>query len=297
MSLWTAIPRGVRDRVTGVVPGWWWVWLRQLREVELDRRWTAGQALRARYPELSAEGPGSLEAVEARVYSQNGEDGIVAWLLAQVGAPNRTFVEFGIEDGTECNTANLSRTFGWSGLLLEADTAQAERARRFYAGFPGVRVVTARVTPENIDALLREHGPGDADVLSLDIDGNDLWVWRAITAIEPRVVAIEYNSTFGPSRSVTVPYAEGFDRYREHVSGFYHGASLAALARVGGDKGYALVGCDSRGANAFFVRRGLLGATVREVDPAAAFRPLWERAHMSVEEQFAQIRHLPLVEV
>ena len=73
--------------------------------------------------------------LEARVYSQNGEDGIVAWLLAQVGAPKRTFVEFGIEDGTECNTANLSRTFGWSGLLLEADAARAGPGR---AGDNGV---------------------------------------------------------------------------------------------------------------------------------------------------------------
>jgi hypothetical protein len=296
MGLWTAIPRGVRDRVTGVVPDWWWVWLRQLREVELDRRWTAGQALSARYPELAATAP-TLNAAEARVYSQNGEDGIIAWLLAQVGAPSRTFVEFGVEDGSECNTANLSRTFGWSGLLMEADPQQAARAGAFYEGHAGVRVVTARVTPENIDSLLRDHGPAEVDLLSLDIDGNDLWVWRAITAIEPRVVAIEYNASFGPERAVTVPYKDGFDRYREHVSGFYHGASLAALAKVGADKGYALVGCDSRGGNAFFIRRELLSEAVRQVEPAEAFFPLWERAHLSVEEQLAQVRHLPLVEV
>jgi hypothetical protein len=296
VGLWTAIPRGFRDRVTGVLPGWWWVWLRQLREVELDRRWTAGQALRARYPELAAD-EGPLNRAEARVYSQNGEDGIIAWLLAQVGAPSRTFVEFGIEDGSECNTANLSRTFGWSGLLMEADPEQAERARAFYGRYRGVRVVVAHVTPENIDGLLREHAPPEVDLLSLDIDGNDLWVWRALTAIEPRVVAIEYNATFGPERSVTVPYKDGFDRYGEHASGFYHGASLAALAKVGADKGYALVGCDSRGGNAFLVRRELLSDTVREVEPADAFFPLWERAHLPLEEQERQIRHLPLVEV
>jgi hypothetical protein len=296
MGLWTAIPRGVRDRVTGVLPAAWWVWLRQLREVEVDRRWTAGQALRARYPDLAAE-PGPLNRAEARVYSQNGEDGIVAWLLAQVGAPNRTFVEFGIEDGSECNTANLSRTFGWSGLLMEADPEQAERARAFYERYPDVRVVEARVTPDNLDGLLREHGPPEVDLLSLDIDGNDLWVWRALTAVEPRVVAIEYNATFGPERSVTVPYKDGFDRYREHASGFYHGASLAALAKVGSDKGYALVGCDSRGGNAFFVKREVVSDAVREVEPAEAFFPLWERAHLSLDEQQRQISHLPVVEV
>jgi hypothetical protein len=296
VGLWTRIPRGVRDRVTGVLPDWWWIWLRQLREVELDRRWTAGQALRARYPGLAAEAT-PLHGAEARAYSQNGEDGIIAWLLDHVGAPNRTFVEFGIEDGTECNTANLARTFGWAGLMVEAETELAGRARRFYEHFPNVRIVRRRVTPENIDDLVREHGPPDVDLLSIDIDGNDLWVWRAITAIEPRVVVIEYNATFGPTRSVTVPYKETFDRYGEHGSGFYHGASLAALGKVGTDKGYALVGCESRGANAFFVRSDLLDETLTEVEPEAAFIPLWERAHLPLHQQQEQIAHLPLVEV
>ena len=296
MGLWTAIPRGVRDRVTGVLPGWWWIWLRQLREVELDRRWTGAQTLLHAYPQLAAE-PAPLNRAEARVYSQNGEDGILAWLLAQVGAPNRTFVEFGIEDGRECNTANLSRTFGWSGLLLEADASHVESARAFYDRFPGVRILRAEVTPENIDPLLREHGPPEVDLLSLDIDGNDYWVWRAITAIEPRVVAIEYNATFGAERSVTVPYRDGFDRYAEHASGFYHGASLAALAKLGDEKGYALVGCDSRGANAFFVRRSLLAEQLPEVEPHEAWFPLWERAHLTPDQQLEQIRHLPLVDV
>jgi hypothetical protein len=286
----------MRDRVAGVLPAWWWIWLRQLREVELDRRWTAGQTLLHAYPQLAAE-PAPLNRAEARVYSQNGEDGIIAWLLAQVGAPSRAFVEFGIEDGRECNTANLSRTFGWSGLLLEADAAHVGAARAFYDRFPGVRVVQAEVTPQNIDPLLREHGPPEVDVLSLDIDGNDYWVWQAITAIEPRVVAIEYNASFGPERSVTVPYQGSFDRYAEHASGFYHGASLAALAALGREKGYALVGCDSRGANAFLVRRELVREPLREVEPRDAWFPLWERAHLTAEEQWEQIRHLPLVEV
>jgi hypothetical protein len=296
VGLWTSIPRGVRDRVTGVLPEWWWVWLRQLREVEADRRWTAGQALLARYPQLAAP-VASINRHEARVYSQNGEDGIIAWLFAQVGAPRRTFVEFGIGDGSECNTANLSRTFGWIGLLMEADGRQVERARAFYERAPGVTIVHTRVTTENVDDLLSKHAPPDVDLLSLDIDGNDLWVWRAITAIEPRVVAIEYNATFGPERSVTVPYKDGFDRYREHVSGFYHGASLAALAKVGADNGYALVGCDSRGGNAFFVKRELTSDVLRSVEAREAWFPLWERAHLSLDEQWRQISHLPLVEV
>lgn len=300
MKAWTALPRGLRDRLTGVLPEWWWVWLRQLREVEADRRWNAGQTLLHAYPPLAARSV-ELNRYEARVYSQNGEDGIVARLFSLVGVTDRTFVEFGIGDGSECNTANLSITFGWRGLLMDADAAMVERARRFYASRPSrphVSVVRARVTPETIDGLLRENGiEGEIDLLSLDIDGNDLWVWRATTAIEPRVVVIEYNASFGSERSLSVPYEDGFDRYAEHASGFYHGASLAALAKAGAEKGYALVGCDSRGANAFFVRHELTGAALPAVTAAEAYFPLWERAHLSPEEQWRRISHLPFVEI
>jgi hypothetical protein len=300
MGLWTSIPRGARDRITRVLPEWWWVWLRQLREVELDRRWTAGQALLQAYPQLAAE-PAPLNRAEARVYSQNGEDGIIAWLFSQIGTTNRTFVELGIGDGSECNTANLSITFGWRGLLIEADPDQAERARRFYGSrptAPDVQVATARAEPETIDDLLRRNGIEDEiDLLSVDIDGNDYWVWEAISAIEPRLVVIEYNASFGPERSVTVPYREGFDRYREHLSGFYHGASLAALTKLGEQKGYVLVGCDSRGSNAFFVKREPAAGKLEAVEPRSAYFPVWERAHLTPEEQFAQIRHLELVEI
>jgi hypothetical protein len=300
VSLWTAIPRGVRDRMTGVVPDWWWMWVRQLREVEVDRRWTTGQLLLQAHPKLAAE-RSNLNRYEARVYSQNGEDGILAYLLSRIGAASRSFVEFGIGDGSECNTANLSLTFGWRGLLMEADPDAAEQARRFYRSrptAPDVAIVTARATPDTIDDLLRRNGmAGEVDVLSLDIDGNEYWLWQAISAIEPRVVVAEYNASFGPKRLLTVPYREDFDRYREHPSGFYHGCSLAALAKLGEAKGYVLVGCESRGANAFFVKRDAAAGKLEAVDPADAFFPLWERAHLPVEQQFAQIRHLPLVEV
>ena len=290
----------MRDRMTGVFPEWWWIWMRQLREVEVDRRWNAAQVLLQAYPQLASK-PIPLNRAEARVYSQNGEDGIVAYLFAQIGTTSRTFVEFGIGDGSECNTANLAITFGWRGLCLEADAALAERARRFYAAgspLPDVRVVTALATPDTIDELLRGNGvEGEIDLLSVDIDGNEYWLWRAISAIDPRVVVIEYNASFGPERSITVPYRERFNRYRAHRGGFYHGASLAALARLGEQKGYLLVGCDSRGANAFFVKREAAGGKLQAVAPSDAFSPLWERAHLTVEDQFAQVRHLELVEV
>jgi hypothetical protein len=302
---WTAIPRGYRTRLERLLPEWSRVWLHQLREIEVDRRFTAGQTLLHAYPDLAAQvdSQTAFNRSECRVYSQNGEDGILLYLFSRIGATDRRFVEFGIGDGSECNTANLATTFGWSGLLMEADPALVGRARAFYAGRPtlrssGVRVEHARVEPETIDELLRRYGAeGELDLLSIDIDGNDYWVWKATEAVSPRVVVIEYNASFGSTRSITVPYRRGFDRYLEHVSGFYHGASLRALTSLAQRKGYVLAGCDSRGTNAFFVREDAAAGKIEPVAVEHAFFPLYERAHLSVEQQLRTIQHLELVEV
>jgi hypothetical protein len=302
---WTAIPRGYRARLERLLPGWSRVWLHQLREIEVDRHFTAGQTLVAAYPELAArvDPQTAFNRSECRVYSQNGEDGILLYLFSRIGTTDRRFIEFGIGDGSECNTANLATAFGWRGLLMEADPDLAVRAREFFATRPtlrssGVRVEHARVEPETIDVLVRGFGiEGELDLLSIDIDGNDYWVWRATEAVSARVVVIEYNASFGPTRSVTVPYRPGFNRYVGHVSGFYHGASLRALSRLAKQKGYVLAGCDSRGTNAFFVRQDSAAGKIEPVAVEDAFFPLYERAHLTVEEQFRTIQHLELVEV
>ena len=129
-----------------------------------------------------------------------------------------------------------------------------------------------------IDDLLVEVGAdGEIDLLSIDIDGNDLWVWEAVARTSARVVVVEYNASFGPDRSVSVPYDPDFDRMARHPSGYYHGASVTALARLGARKGYVLAGCDSNGVNAFFVRGDCAPEIVPPADPAEAWRPLRER--------------------
>lgn len=302
MGLWTAVPRGVRDRVAGVLPGWWWTWLHQLREIDVDREWTGAAVLRQAYPSLAApeDGVAALRRAELRVHSQNGEDGALAWLLGRIGAVSREIVEFGVGDGSECCAANLVLTFGWSALLLDANEADARAAASRYAALASdrVRVEHALVEPHNVNELLGGKVAPVFDVLSLDIDGNDYWVLEALEAVRPRVVVVEFNASFGPERSVTIPYTPGFDRYSAHPSGFYHGASVAALARLGERKGYVLAGCDSRGVNAFLVDADAAAAAgIRGVSPAEAFAPLFERQHLSVEDQFRQIAALPLVEV
>lgn len=207
-----------------------------------------------------------------KIFSQNNEDGILLYIFSKIGVTNYRFVEFGVQEGRQCNTANLSLNFGWSGLLMDASADDVEAAKRFYRDMLGpetdrVRIIQSFVTAENInDTLVTSGTSGEIDLLSIDIDGNDYWVWKAITVVEPRVIVVEYNALFGNTRSVTIPYRPKFE-----AQGLYFGASLAALTKLAQKKGYALVGCDSNGVNAFFVRREAMQDGLSEVPIADAF--------------------------
>lgn len=196
--------------------------------------------------------PGApLTACELGVSSQNGEDGVLQALFERLGTRSRHFVEFGIGTGEQGNCVLLADSFGWAGLFVEADgdahVALAAKYRR------NPRVVTrhAVITPDNVQAEFQAAGvPRNLDVLSIDIDGNDYWVWQAITAYSPRVVVIEYNANLPLAARLVMPRDDGHAWDRSD----YFGASLGALRELGGDKGYQLVHTDSTGVNAFFVR-------------------------------------------
>lgn len=275
---------------------------RRQTEQEMGASALATLTLRQRYSGLQAS-PATLPDLgqyEARVYSQNGEDGILLYLLSQVGAIGHTFIEFGMGDGRTCNTANLSLNFGWSGLLMDGNPAHVAGAQAYYRQRLGeaagrVQIAHCLVTAENIDDALRSHGmAGPVDLLSIDIDGNDFWVWKAISAVQPRLVVVEYNASLGPTASLTIPYDPAFAARRRHPSGLYHGASLAALTKLGEDKGYRLAGCDSNGINAFFVHSDLFPADWQLVTPAQAFRPHRFRSErLSPQAQWDMISRLP----
>ena len=189
--------------------------------------------------------------------------------------PRRVFVEFGVQDYTEANTRFLLTNDQWSGLILDgsAEHIAAVRQSPIYWRH-NLKAVQAFVTRENINDLLREHGiSGEIGLLSVDIDGNDYWVWEAIDAVNPAIVVVEYNARFGPERAVTVPYDPAFVRENAHYSCIYYGASLAALVGLGRRKGYAFVGSNRAANNAFFVRRDLLPASLPERTAAEGWRP------------------------
>jgi len=199
-----------------------------------------------------------LKAQEHGVYSQRGEDGVLASIFQQIGATNRFFVEFGAKDGRALsNTANLRLHHGWQGLLMEGDPS-----------WQGEGVTHEFVTAENIDTLCERHGvPPIFDLLSIDVDGNEYWIWKGLERFTPRVVVVEYNIFFGIHVSKTVPYAPDFVWDGEST---YHGASLAALEKLGRAKGYTLVYTETWTPNAFFVRN---------VDLPASFRPVSLEEH------------------
>lgn len=257
----------------------------------------------ARYPELASglDQRTGLRRSELRVFSENGEDGILLYLFSRVGTTDRRFVEFGIGDITKCNSTNLSLSLGWSGLLIDGQPKIIEEARDFYESQAdldptNVRFAECWITPENINSLLAEQGfEGEIDLLSVDIDGNDFWVWKAIDVIDPRVVIVEYNASLGTDEELITRYEPRFDRYSLHPLGWYHSASLPAIERLGVSKGYVLVGCDSSGLNAFFVRKDVADGRFAPLSAKEAYYPHSRRLRIaSQEEQFKSLRLLPL---
>ncbi|MGO9433965.1 MAG: hypothetical protein ACLPH3_11125 [Terracidiphilus sp.] len=211
--------------------------------------------------------PKSLVKHGFKVYSQTDEDGIIQEIFRRIGIAKATFVEFGCGNGVENNTVYLLMQ-GWSGLWMDGDPLNIEAiAKPFEPFLKGgtLRLKNAMITRENINDLLAQE-PKEVDLLSIDIDMNDYWVWGAIECIQPRVVVIEYNASLRPPGALVVPYHPD----RRWTGTNFFGASLSALEKLGAAKGYALVGCGLTGVNAFFVRHDLLAE--KFVEPYTAER-------------------------
>ena len=215
----------------------------------------------------------NLNDYEFRVFSQWGEDGIIQHLVRSIDIPRKYFVEFGVQDYRECNTRFLLINNNWSGLVMDDSAENVERITRdmIYWAYD-LKSVQAFVTRDNINELLRKNGvTGEIGLLSIDIDGNDFWIWQAIDVINPIIVVIEYNHRFGQQAAVTIPYKETFDRTKTDHAPIYFGASLQALCWLAKRKGYVFVGCSSNGVNAFFVRRDKQPPNIRELSPEEGY--------------------------
>lgn len=197
-----------------------------------------------------------LEQYGYKVYSQNDEDGIIQEIFHRIGTTNRVFVEFGVQNGLESNCHYLLLR-GWKGLWLEGDP---EYVKEIHIKFQPVvqtgqlQCGCAFLTRDNINHIIEEYGiSGEIDLLSIDVDGNDYYIWEAIRIVNPRVVIIEYNGKIPPDCNWKMAYYENY----QWDGSDWHGASLKALELLGRQKGYQLVGTNISGVNAFFVRKDL----------------------------------------
>jgi hypothetical protein len=195
-----------------------------------------------------------LASKEHRVCSQNGEDGIIDYILSVIGEGGRFCVEFGF--GNQANTLNLLSNKKWSGVLIDCNPKEYVTGLSRYCDRKDVTIKLEAVTPDNINLLFKETNvPEVIDVLSIDIDGMDLHVFKALEGYKIRLLVIEYNASLGPDASITVPYIKDFNRMNFHPE--YHGASLKALTKIAESKGLKLVGVDSSGINAFYIQQDM----------------------------------------
>jgi hypothetical protein len=215
----------------------------------------------------------SLEECEFKVFSQFGDDGIIQYLIHQAGSLSKRFIEFGVGTYTECNTRFLLENNDWDGLVFDGDEEGINYIHHeSLYWLHNLTAVTAFLTCDNINTVFKQYGYSDEiGLLSIDIDGNDYWIWEKIEVVNPVIVVIEYNALFGRERAVAIPYDPSFNRYHAHYSGLYWGASLKAFCHLAKQKGYVFVGCNSAGNNAYFVRKDRLGKITPQT-PEAGFR-------------------------
>jgi hypothetical protein len=210
-----------------------------------------------------------LSEVEFQVFSQWGDDGIIQYMISKLDIPNKVFIEFGVENYRESNTRFLLINNNWSGLVIDGSKDNINYIKNDLVSWAyDLHATHSFITKENINSLLndflKKDYPKEIGILSIDIDGNDYWVWNEINVVNPIIVIAEYNAVLGKEKAWTIPYESDFYRLSKHASYQYWGASLKCFCHLAESKGYYFVGCNSNGNNAYFIRK----------DKIAQFKPL-----------------------
>jgi len=206
----------------------------------------------------------SLHELEFQIFSQFGDDGIIQWLVNKIDIPHKVFVEFGVENYKESNTRFLLINNKWKGLVMDGSEENIKFVRNDIISWAHhIHAVQCFITKDNINKVLLDFINQGYDkelgILSIDIDGNDYWVWKEISVVNPVIVIAEYNAIFGKDKPWTIPYKEDFFRLDAHSSQLYWGTSLKALCILAKEKGYEFIGCNSHGNNAYFIRKDKVG--------------------------------------
>jgi hypothetical protein len=213
-----------------------------------------------------------LQQQEWSVYSQHGEDGVIQSLLQRISVKHRYVVEFGAYDGVcMSNSRYLIENDNWNAFLIEADPRFYRGLKSLYKNHPRVKIKQGFVTEDNINKLFLEAGvPRDFEVLSIDVDGPDYYLWQALTEFEPRIVIIEYNSTIDPQTEYVIPR----DKLEEYGGTSREGASLLSFWNLAIKKGYQPVYSELSGANIFFIHNEITDEfDLNNITPETLYQP------------------------
>ena len=250
----------------------------------------------------------NINDYEFSAFSQWGEDGILNHLINNLNIKSKSFIEFGVENYLESNTRFILQNNNWSGLILDNDEKNIREIQsHYYYWKHDLKAKYAHITAENINQIIQENtSEKNLGILSIDVDGNDYWIWKNINVVDAQIVVIEYNSRFGKDKSVTIPYDPNFERKKSHPSMIYYGASLKALCKLAELKNLKLVGTNIAGNNAFFVKENLLNDQIQETTIEKCFRygkfresrdEKGELSFKSINEEIEILKKLELVEV
>ena len=219
-----------------------------------------------------------------RCYSQFEEDGILLYILAGIGMKTRRVVEIGCGTGVENMSTNLILNHGFEGYLFDGLASNIQAAEVFYRSKKDCLLVQpnlaqAWITRESVNETLRHAGAmGEVDVFSLDIDGNEWYVWNAIEIINPRVCVFETHNIVPNGLALTIPYQSDFDYTAQPESQWdFRSVSLGAMIKLSSKKGYRLIGAHRHGFNAFFLRNDIAPDLFPEVSIEQVHDNPWTR--------------------
>lgn len=197
----------------------------------------------------------SLNELDYKVYSQNGEDGIIDYLISQLNIQKPKFIEIGVGDYTEANTRFLFERTSCEGLIVDIiNNFETEVKKNLSIWKGNLQIVEKKIEPQNLISTLKDKNFYEKiDLFSLDIDGYDYWVLKELPKNFSKIIIAEFNPYFGSELQITVPYKKDFNRSNYHPSNLCFGASLKAIIKLLADKNFKFIGTNLFRNNAFFI--------------------------------------------
>ena len=202
----------------------------------------------------------NLFEVDYKIFSQNGEDGIIDYLIYNLNLEKPTFLEIGVGDYAESNTRFLFERYNSKGAIVDKINNFQKKVSKHIKLWRGdLKLIETSISCENINNIIYDSGVSkNLDIFSIDIDGIDYWIIDKIPKKISKIFVAEYNPIFGAKKKITVPNLKDFDRTKYHFSNLCYGMSLSALIEIMKKKEFTFLGTNIACNNAFFISNDYL---------------------------------------